>query len=151
MSFKENDDLILDTLHFRPPAGQRIVVNEPGLKLIASDASFLIPVKAALLDAAHSAERRQLYGLGYVIGAFLILGTKHAPDTLVPFIRSLPAAFQKEVVATIPAFFQKNKENGAYNFEEAPAHELIEFLEQLSQSEDSELKRTARRALKMTI
>ncbi len=110
MSPEEQNQLIFDTLHYRPPAGRRFVVNEPGLKLIASDASLLSPVKDALMEAAHGTNWEHLYGLGYVIGAFLILGTKHAPDTLVPFIMSLPPKFQKEVVAAyLPCFFRKRK------------------------------------------
>jgi hypothetical protein len=150
MLAKDHNQLIFDTLHYRPPpGGRRFVVNEPGLRLIEGDALLLSPIKAALLEAAQSRNWEQLYGLGYVIGAFLILGTKHAPDTLVPFIVSLPPAFQKEVIAAIPVFFQKNKRTGNYNFSEAPTRELIEFVKQLSCSEDSELQRTAQRVVKL--
>jgi hypothetical protein len=148
MGSKEHEQLIFETLHYRPPAGRRFIANEPGLKLIASDPSFLSPIKAALLEASQG-DTARLYGLGYVVGAFLVLGTKHAPETLVPFIVSLPRVLQREIVAAVPVFFQKNKRTGSYNFSTAPAQELIEFIRRLSFSGDPDLQKVAQRVLKL--
>ena len=149
MTHKEQTQLIFDTLHYRPTAGRRFVVNEPGLRLIAGDASLLSPIKTALLEAAQGTNWGKLDGLGYVIGAFLILGTKHAPDTLVPFITSLPSECRKEIVAAIPVFFQRKNQTGTYNFSEKPPQELIQFIRQLSCSDASKLQKEAKRVLKM--
>ena len=151
MPLTEPQQLIFDTLHYRPPGASCFVVNEPGLRLISSNASFLPAIKTALLEAAEDKNCRKLYGLDYVIGAFLVLGTKYAPDTLVPFILSLPQVFRKEVVAAIPVFFNKNDRTSTYNFSVAPARELVEFVKQLSCGEDSELQKSAQRVLELIL
>jgi hypothetical protein len=147
MPLTEQEKLISDTLHYLPPGGSCFVVNEPGLKLISSDISFLPLIKSTLLEAAQDRNRRRFRGLGYVIDAFLVLSTKYAPDGLVPFILSLPREFQKEVVRTIPVSFQKTGGAGGYNFSVAPTRELIEFVRQLSEGEDLELQKAALRVL----
>jgi|KBSSwiStaDraftv2_1062776.scaffolds.fasta_scaffold141237_2 hypothetical protein len=146
----EQDKLIFDTLHYRPQShGTCFVVNEPGLKLISSDSAFLPAIKATLLELAKEHNWRQLYGLDYVIGAFLVLGAKYAPDTLVPFIQSLPEVFVMEVVSKIPVFFRKMDNIGSYNFEVAPARELVEFVRDLASSEDAAMQKVAHRVLTM--
>lgn len=146
----EHQKLIHDTLYYRPPSnGTSFVVNDPGIRLVSADASFLPAIKSAILEIAPKNEWRELYGLNYLIGAFLVLGTKFAPDTLVPFIRTLPQAFIKEVITQIPVFFHKIKISGRYNFEVAPAPELVVLAREFARSGDQALQKVAQRAVEM--
>lgn len=148
MTLSEQQKLIFDTLHYRPPIkGNSFVVNEPGLKLIAGDASFIPPIKSALMEVVPNKNRQQLYGLGYLIGAFLVIGSKYAPEMLVPFIESVPQEFAKDILSAIPVFFQKSESNGVYIFSVAPAAELFAFVKQLSNSERHVLQKVAQRVI----
>jgi len=146
----EQQQLIHDTLHYRPSGATGcFVVNDPGLRLISSDASALPSIKAALLAASRETNWDRLYGLDYVIGAFLVLATKHAPETIVPFIQSLPQAFATRVIATVPAFFRKKESTDEYNFATAPSPELIEYIDKLSSSDEGPIRKTAERVRRM--
>jgi len=149
MSLTAQQQLIYDTLHYQRPAGQgSFFVNEPGLKLISSDESYFPAIKAAILEASQqTGDPRQIFGLDYVIGAFLVVGTKYVPQELIPFIRALPKGFIEEVVRGIPAYFLKLQNTGKYILGVAPPHELIEFIMELTLREDPIMQGIARGVL----
>jgi hypothetical protein len=148
MPLTHQQQLVFDTLHYRPPSnGTCFVTNEPGLRLASSDDSFLPAVREALVEAARDRNWRKLYGLRYVMGAFLVLGTKYAPATMVPFIRILPQPFIREIVATIPTIFRKSGTSNNFSFGVAPAPELVEFVQELASTADPLMQRVAKRVL----
>lgn len=150
MALTEQEQLIFDTLHHRPPVnGSCFVVNEPGLRLISSDASFLPALETALIEVAKHEPRLLPGGWSYVIAAFFVVGTKYAPDDLVPFLQSLPREFMKEVVARSAIGFQKVISGGVcnYNFGVAPAPELVAFVRELALGKDQAMQKIAQRAL----
>src|SRR5678815_3004735 len=125
MALTEEQKLVRDTLHYRDPHvdGTCFATNAPGLRLVGSGPSFLPAVEAALVQAASNQDQQSDTGLDYVIGAFLIIGTKYDKEKLVPFIRSVPKIFMKQIILNIPVFFRKTRDG--YNFGVAPPHELI--------------------------
>jgi hypothetical protein len=150
MPLTEQQKLIFDTLHYRPPSnGTCFVTNEPGLNLISRDASFLPSLEAYLKEASQTKQRRPS-GKAYVIGAYLVIAAKYAPSSLVPFIESLPDEFANEIVTNVSVFFRKMKKSGEYNFKVQPPEELVEFLRKLALSEDSETRFVAQQALKFS-
>jgi hypothetical protein len=148
MPYPEDFQLISDTLHYRPSRqGTCFVVNEPGLKLLSADANLLPAIKKALQELSSEENFEKLYGLSYVIGAFLIIGTKYAPETLVPFILSLPLRFQKQIVSVLPTFFRKDSKTGMYNFSVGPTIEVLELISRFSVSQDPDMQKIARRVI----
>jgi len=138
--------LISDVFSYRRiPDGTCFYVNEPGMRLIEGDASYLPAIKATLRETVQNRASRE--ALKYVVGAFVVISSRYAPDSIVSFIRSLPLEIQGPIIANLPLFFRKVR-TGHYNFGVAPAPQLIGFIEETAKTGEPPLQENARGALR---
>lgn len=146
MNGERKQQKILKTLHYVQTDGEScFTANRPGLELLAADGSVLGPIETTLLEVARGEHAATSPGLDYVIGAYLVVGTKHTQGRIVPFIRSLPDSLLKRVLLNIPVFFRKVE--GEYNFRIPPGAELIEFLRHLQTTDEMSMSKTAQEIL----
>jgi len=129
----------------RIPDGTCFYVNEPGVRLIKGDASYLPLIKSTLRETAQNSASRE--ALKHVVGAFLVISSRYEPDSIVSFIRSLPSEIQGTIIMNSPLFFRKVRA-GDYNFGVAPAPQLIEFIEEMAKAGESTLQEKSRGALR---
>jgi hypothetical protein len=151
MSPQEIEQLALDTLYERRRGGSGCFVwNEAGNELAKLDVEAMPVLERVIVDRvcpAYSATSVQSFyplGLGGLLGAYLVAGSRANPRRVVDFLAVLPEALLKESIAYIPAFF--GKIDGRYV---APPHELLEFVRMLTSSKSEELRHTAQRSLKL--
>lgn len=165
----EIKNLIVDTLYDRAQAQAQahscFVVNESGMKLLKRGSEALPEIERVLRSivdprlcedyrqspASKSeienmfSEAKPFRGLNYVLGAYLVIGSKFDPRRLVEFLRSISEPLLLESLANIPVFFQKSAEG--FNFRIAPPKELIEFVESQLDSNSDAIRRAAARTI----
>ncbi|MGH7138686.1 MAG: hypothetical protein ACREHD_23315 [Pirellulales bacterium] len=145
------DRLVLDSLYYRRATNgdSCFVSNVAGLELFKCDSSALEHIERVLQEvvvprpASHI--RDEFLGLDYVLGAYAIIGSRYDPSRVVAFVRTMPAALVAEFVAVLPIFFRQRDDK--YDFDVAPAPELVAFAEECGNSNDEPLRTAARRAI----
>src|SRR4051794_4960382 len=92
------ENLIEDALYFRrvPEGRADLVWNVAALELQDQSAEVLPAVEQAIqteiIPAFTDGTQDSLVGLSGLLGAYLFLGSKHAPDRVINFIKQLPTA-----------------------------------------------------------
>lgn len=86
-------------------------------------------------------------GLSNLLGAYMLVGSKHDVARVVGFLRTLPLALQAKAVALVPVFFRKAKfrpqEKETNDLKEPPDEELLSFVKEASHSENQALRESA--------
>jgi hypothetical protein len=122
--------------------------NRAGLNLLASTEEVLPSIERALLTVVEPTTMsggsiRAFEGLDYVLGAYLVIGSKFSPARMIGFLEARSVAIQAEAIACIPVFFWIVE--GRYNFGTSPAKELLEYLDRARASTHGHLRSTAQR------
>lgn len=143
--------LVRETLHdsrARSKDTGCFVVNEAGIELAATGIESLGVIENALANTVipvfNDDYRRRFPGIDYVIGAYLVVGSKYDPLRMVTFLRNQESRVVMLAIKRVPTFF-RTREDGTFNFGVAPAGELIEFVNEMAESIDSNIREAARR------
>ncbi|MFO0967460.1 MAG: hypothetical protein U0793_18025 [Gemmataceae bacterium] len=122
------------------------------LTKVVSPASLEPPKRRSLPGSGDmSYEVDEFPGLSGLLGAYLVIGSKHDVLRVVDFLRGVPPTLQAKAVALLPVFFRKMKvraeEKDVNSLKDPPAKPLLLFVEELSRSENQLLRENALRAM----
>lgn len=163
----EIEELVLDTLYYRrmDPDRDCLQVNLAGQELERQSAEVLPQIEHVLstvvapvslqpptkLPFPGSSDRSYKLdpfpGLSGLLGAYMLIGSKHDVVRVVGFLRTLPPELQADVVALVPVFFRRTKvrpqEKENNDLKEPPDEELLSFVKEASHSENRTLRENA--------
>ena len=144
------EDLILDTLYYRRTNtdGSCLSTNIAGEELLLQSSESLPKIEHVIGNVVAPAFLSQgestFLGLTHVLGAYLLIGLRVDIPRVVRFLQRLPAALQAEAISVIPVFFSQTD---VECLGKPPSDQLILFLKQLEESDDSILRDAAKRAM----
>jgi hypothetical protein len=169
MASKEIEELVLDTLYFRRrTAGTCLQANVAGQELQRRSAEVLPYIERVIRDLVVPAlsqvrkvqlagssdlcfEETPFRGLSDLLGAYLLIGSRHDAATVVRFLRKLPATIQARVIGLLPVFFRKvnssPREREVNDVKPPLDEQLLSFIKESSQSGDSDLRKKAERVI----
>lgn len=147
------EELVRETLFERRLIRQGCFVgNQAGRELIASSVAALPAIERVIRDSVEPgiaegvATARAFHGLDYVLGAYLVIATKSAPERAVAFLTSSCVALQVAALGAIRTFFQRKGDG--YNCGVAPSPHFRAFAQQLVRSNVGDLRSAAERTLR---
>jgi hypothetical protein len=165
MTSNEIEDLVFDTLYYRRMvADSCLQVNLAAHELEQQSADALPRIERVLStvvvpaltqvrnhpfpgSSETSYEEDPFPGLSGLLGAYMLIGSKHDVTRAVGFLGTLPPALQAKAVALVPVFFRKGKvrpqEKEANNLKEPPDERLLSFVKEASQTENPVLRENA--------
>lgn len=151
-------DVVLDTLYFRrtDEAEDCLVRNVAfeDLKLHSIDALPVIEdvilreIGVDFVDLSN----HPYHGLNDLLGAYMLLGSRHDCHRSIQFLKQLSAPLQARAIGLIPVYFRKNyyrQEEHETNIKKpVAAPELIQLLEDSTRSTDESIRESGLRALR---
>lgn len=149
------DALVMDALFWRRPSPgvyrSCFVHNQAGVDLMMSDAAALPAIQRVLDEivepqiASERAPEARFRGLAEVLSAYIFIGMREAPMVVSRFLRRKSRPLLIEAIKSAPIGFRWTKDG--YNFGVPPSRELREFLGQVANGADHELRSVALGAL----
>lgn len=167
MTSTELEELVSDTLYFRRRIPDTCLqTNLAGQELEQQSADALPQIEHVLstvvVPAPPQVRQKHVFatgpsdlsfeyepfpGLDHLLGAYMLIGSKHDVTRAVAFLRTLPPALQAKAVALVPVFFRKTKvrpqEKDTNDLKERPDEQLLSFIKEASQSENQALRENA--------
>jgi hypothetical protein len=145
----ELESLIFDTLYYRRSSADGCLgVNSAGLGLLTQNADALSSIERVLVQTVapkfDSGRSNDFLGLDYLLGAYLVIGSKYDAARAVSFLKALPMHLQAEAIANVPIFLDSERNKSVSGV--IVANEFLTYLNDVCESKCDELRTASNRA-----
>lgn len=145
MTSNELQKLVTDTLHFRRlnPDASSLQTNLAGKELERQPADAMPVIEQVLQNEVSpyfsGSDENPFHGLSNLLGAYMLIGSRHDVCRSVEFLRTLPPTLKAHAVALVPVFFRKKskfrpQEKETNEQKRFPDERLLSFVMESTQS-----------------